>query len=112
MAAAAAALGGGCVQMEERRVRLPSFLLSCCGRPSLPLVGSLMDGYIFVSTNIVREREREREGVGLQRSLRRIIQIFIFPIAKHECARQSRSRNDGSLMPLLASSLVRPTVLF
>ena len=59
-AAAAAALGGGCVQMEERRVRLPSFLLSCCGRPSLPLVGSLMDGYIFVSTNIVRERERER----------------------------------------------------
>ena len=61
MAAAAAALGGGCVQMEERRVRLPSFLLSCCGRPSLPLVGSLMDGYIFVSTNIVR-REGGREG--------------------------------------------------
>ena len=63
-AAAAAALGGGCVQMEERRVRLPSFLLSCCGRPSLPpslwLARSWMAIYLCLRT--LCEGEREREG--------------------------------------------------
>ena len=103
MAAAAAAAAAS-------KWRNGVFAFLCrCGR----LSGWLAHGwlYICVYEHCAREREREwgrRAGAGA-RSLRRIIQIFIFPIAKHECARESRSRNDGSLM---RCSLHRPLLIY
>ena len=49
---------------------LPSYAAAAAGAAD-PLVGSLMDGYIFVSTNIVCEREREGEGPRRSSSLAR-----------------------------------------